>query len=258
MGDGCRQGACWAPRRDRAEGPGAALPLSAAPGRRQPRGLSPTMTHPCPACTPTRLATLSKNPASNLGTARHPLHRPEKVAALTPARPEPPTTPVPSRDLCPDTAPPAQPTAPPLVSLSPSSLTTLTHVTCPTVTGASGGLCFWDGRGTGSLQACHSTASPLRGWPADHRPRPSGRATQSHMHTRAGFPEHFSRDTPLTPEPRTQDGPNQTQEAARLPRAGKGREQAGSMAPGGQVAGSWACPMPTAPGPLAQVLRGGV
>lgn len=69
------------------------------------------------------------------------------------------------------------------------------------------------------------------------------------MHARAGFPEHFPRDTPLTPEPRAQDGPNQTQEAARLPGAGEGSEQAGSTAPGG--AGGGQLGPPCAHGPRA-------
>ena len=85
---------------------GAALPLPAAPG--QPAsGTLANHDPPLPclhaylAWTSTRLATLSENPASNLGTTCHPLHWPEKVAVLTPARPEPPTTPAPSRGLCP-------------------------------------------------------------------------------------------------------------------------------------------------------------
>lgn len=52
---GCRQGARWAPHTEtEKKALGAALPPPAVPGQRRPRGLSPTMTHPCPACTPAR------------------------------------------------------------------------------------------------------------------------------------------------------------------------------------------------------------
>lgn len=95
------------PHRDREEGPGGCPPASrcprAAPASGPLANHDPPLPrlHARPAWTFTRLATLSENPASALGTTRHPLHKPEKVAALTPARPEPPTTPAPSWGLCP-------------------------------------------------------------------------------------------------------------------------------------------------------------
>ena len=89
--------------------------------------------------------------------------------------------------------------------------------------GASGGASFRDRRWRGSPQACKSKASSLSCWPLGHRPRPSGRAAQGHMHARAGLPQHSPRDIPLTPVPRAQDGPNQSQEGARPRGAGQRR-----------------------------------
>lgn len=89
--------------------------------------------HARPAWTPTGLATLSENPASALGATRHPLHRLEKAAALTPRASGwhwAPGRPLTASELppwlrpgsCPqDTGPPAQHTAPPLVSLPPAA-----------------------------------------------------------------------------------------------------------------------------------------
>ena len=96
--------------------------------------------HARPAWTSAGLATLSENPASALGATRHPLHRLEKVAALTPhasgwhwapGRPPPTASELPPwlrPGSCPrDTGPPAQPTTPPLASLSPSGWMPLTQ-----------------------------------------------------------------------------------------------------------------------------------
>lgn len=177
------------PHRDREEGPGGCPPASrcprAAPASGPLANHDPPLPrlHARPAWTFTRLATLSENPASALGTTRHPLHKPEKVAALTPAHPEPPTTPAPSWGLCPGHGAPCPAHSPASRLPVPQRPTTLTHVTRRTATGASGGLCFRDGRGQGSPQACHSTASSFSCWPVGHRPRPSGRATQSHART---------------------------------------------------------------------------
>ena len=147
--------------------PGAALPLPAAPGQHWASG--PLANHdpplPClhahPAWTSTSLAILSENPASALGTTHHPLYRLEKTAALTPAHAYPAGTgpqgappPRPRLGAAPwlhpgasarDMGPPAQPTAPPLVSLSSSGWLTLTHITA------------------------HSETSPAK-WPQPHCP----------------------------------------------------------------------------------------
>lgn len=108
MGDtGAARGHAGPPHQERAEGPGGCSPASrcsrAAPASGPLTNHDPPLPclHAHPAWTSIRLATLSENPTSNPGTTRHPLHRPEKVAVLTPARPEPRTTPAPSRGLCP-------------------------------------------------------------------------------------------------------------------------------------------------------------
>lgn len=62
--------------------------------------------------------------------------------------------------------------------------------------------------------------------------------------------------SPLSQEPRMD--PTKPRKLPGSPGQERGVNRQEAWLPGGQVGGSWARPVPTAPGPPAQVLRGGV
>lgn len=220
-------------------------------GSTGPPGLLPPTSHHCPACTPTQPGRPPAWPPS-LKTPPPPwapdiTHITAHSETSPAKRPQPHC---PGATMDPKSSPYGHP--PGLIRRpGPAWAPSLAAA------GASGGLRFRDGRWRGSPQASQSTASSLSCWPLGHRPWPSGRAAQSHVHARAGFLQRSPRDIPLTPRQEPRMDPTKPRKAPGSTGQGRGdahgeaSEQMGGAGSRG-AAGPALCPQPPPAGPDAQ------